>query len=661
MDIKLIKGIGDKTTSLLNKLNIFTTTDLVNYLPYRYDFIQKSDVSNLGQDDNIIIDGIVENYPNVFYINRKLDKMSFRLNTNNNIFNIQIFNRGFLKTKLLIGTKVTIIGKYDKLKNTIIASEILFLELTDKPMILPVYHLTNGITSKQINKIITNNISLEKINDILPNEISSKYNFINKEKAINIVHNPINNSELKKALDLLKYEELFIYMLKMNNLKNNIQKVTGLKRDIKKSQIEDFINKLPFELTIDQKKATYEIFDDLNSDIRMNRLVQGDVGSGKTIVSIIAIYMNYLSGYQSALMAPTEILAKQHFINLTNIFKDYNIKIELLTGKLKVSEKKKIYKRLKNNEIDILIGTHAIITNDIIYNNLGLVITDEQHRFGVAQRSNLKNKGITPDILYMSATPIPRTYALTIYGDMDVSNIKTMPAGRKEIITTLKKDDEIKEVLTSMLEVLKNNNQIYVVAPLVEESEKIELENSHELYEKMNKAFGKHYKVGLLHGKMKSLEKEEVMNRFKNNEIQILVSTTVIEVGIDVKNATMMVIFDANRFGLSTIHQLRGRVGRNDLQSYCILVTKKDTKRLQIMTKTSDGFKVSEEDFKLRGSGDLFGYKQSGDMIFKVADIKKDFDLLMQTKEDSSEFLSKNDLDNYPELNKYILKNDNVD
>ena len=458
---------------------------------------------------------------------------------------------------------------------------------------------------------------------------------------------------LKNAINHIKYEELFLFMLKMNELKRNRVKVIGIKKDVDKNNVLEFINNLPFKLTNDQLKVVDEIYNDLTSNIVMNRLVQGDVGSGKTIVSFIAIYINYLAGYQSALMAPTELLAYQHYLNIKNIFKDYNIKVELLTGKTK--NKKKLLEDLKNNKIDVLIGTHALIEDSVVFNNLGLVITDEQHRFGVNQRSNLKNKGINPDILYMSATPIPRTYALTIYGDMDVSSIKTMPSGRVPVKTYLKKNSEIKEVLTMMYEELKNKHQIYVIAPLIEESDKIDLENVYELEEKFNKAFKGIYKVGVLHGKMTKDEKDNVMESFKNNDIQILISTTVIEVGIDIPNATMMVIFDSYRFGLSQLHQLRGRVGRNSLQSYCILISDYEKERLDILTLTTDGFKISEEDFRLRGSGDLFGIRQSGDMSFRLADIKKDYNILIKAKEDANYILD--NIDNYPYLNKLI--NDN--
>ena len=429
-------------------------------------------------------------------------------------------------------------------------------------------------------------------------------------------------------------------MLKINRLRISRNKVDGVKRDIDKALVDEFINTLPFKLTEDQLKSVDDIYNDLTSNKRMNRLIEGDVGSGKTIVAFISLYINHLSGYQGVLMAPTEVLANQHY---NNIKKFMNINIEILTGSTKSKDKKDILKRLKNKEIDILIGTHSLFSDDVIYNNLGLVITDEQHRFGVNQRASLKNKGITPDILYLSATPIPRTYALTIYGDMDISIINTVPNGKKEIITILKKNSEIKDVLTMMLEELKKKHQIYVIAPLAEDSDNSDLESVNALSDKMNKALGKVANIGIMYGKMDTEDKDNVMNKFKNKELDILVSTTVIEVGVDVENATMIVIFDAERFGLSTLHQLRGRVGRNTLQSYCILVSDKDTERLNIMVNTNNGFKISEEDFKLRGSGDLFGVKQSGDMNFKLANIKRDFKLLLKAKEDSLEYLNSND------------------
>lgn len=655
-----IKGIGPKNRKLLNKLNIYNSDDLINYYPFRYEILEKSNIEELEDKGKVIIDGIVENSPKVYYISRKLDKMSFSLNTGSNLYSIVIFNRGFLKSKLVVGTEVTIIGTIDKKHHTITASDIRFGKLLN-PKIEPVYHTTYGLSGSMIHKYILNCLKESfDIEDYIPDELIEEYHFWDKKRSIIQLHNPTSKESLKCASVRMKYEELFLFMLKMNYLKNNKENKRGLERTIDYNVVKEFINKLPFTLTVDQLKSIDDIYHDLCDKKRMNRLLQGDVGSGKTIVAIISMYMNYLSGYQSALMAPTEILAIQHYQNIKKLFGE-DIKVGLLTGKLKVKEKKELLKKLENGDIDMIIGTHALISEDVKYKNLGLVITDEQHRFGVNQRGNLKNKGITPDILYMSATPIPRTYALTLYGDMDISNIKTIPSGKKEIITTLKKENEMKDVLTSMLNELKNNHQIYVISPLIEESEKIDLENIYALEEKMNKAFGKYYKIGVLHGKMSNEEKEVIMSKFQNNEIQILISTTVIEVGIDVKNATMIVIWDAFRYGLSTLHQLRGRVGRNDLQSYCILVSNRETERLKILTQTCDGFKISEEDFLLRGSGDLFGIKQSGDMIFKVADLKKDYKILLKAKEDSEKFLLNEGLEKYSKIRNLILSSMELD
>ena len=397
-----------------------------------------------------------------------------------------------------------------------------------------------------------------------------------------------------------------------------------------------------------------EILNDLESPTRMNRLLQGDVGSGKTIVSFIGMYANHLCGYQSALMAPTEILATQHYINLVKFLKGTKVNVALLTGSTPKKEKNEIYKGLSDGTISMVIGTHALIQDEVEYNNLGLVITDEQHRFGVHQRANLQNKGVKPDVLYMSATPIPRTYALTIFGDMDVSTIKEKPKGRQKIDTIVKKNSEIKDVLEMMYEELKNKHQIYVIAPLIEESENSDLTTVNELRDQMKLAFKDKYKIDIVHGKMSGGAKDIIMEQFKNNEVQILISTTVVEVGVDVPNATTMVIFDADRFGLSTLHQLRGRVGRGTSKSQCILISDSDTERLKIMEREDDGFVISEEDFKLRGHGDLFGTKQSGDMTFKIASIKNDYKILLQAKKDSKEYLENKDTDK-DELKKMLI------
>ena len=660
MQLQDIKGLGLTTIKYLNELGINNIDDLINYYPFRYEIIENTELKNIKDKEKIIIGGIIENIPSVFHFNRKLNKMTFHLNTKTFITNVTIFNRAFLKSKLKIGTAVTVIGKYDQKHNTITASDIKF-GLLEKPLIEPIYHSSFKISSSKISKIISLALNKITITNFLPESIINKYHFIAKEKAVKIAHNPQNKEQLKKALELLKYEELFMYMLKINYLKNAKKIDNGITRNVPYEKIENFIKKLPFELTKDQLISVKDIYNDLTQNKTMNRLLQGDVGSGKTIVSFLSLYINYLGGYQGALMAPTEILALQHYQNFQKLFP--NIKAALLTGKLTAKEKKETKKLIENGDANIIIGTHALISEDVTYHNLGLVITDEQHRFGVAQRGNLKNKGKTPDILYMSATPIPRTYALTLYGDMDISSIRSMPKGRKPVKTYVKTNKQIKDVLYMMLDQIKAHHQIYVIAPLIEESEKIDLENISKLEEKMTKAFGKICHIGVMHGKMKDEEKEKIMNDFKQNKIQILISTTVIEVGVDVANATMIVIFDSFRFGLSALHQLRGRVGRNDLESYCILISDKETKRLEILTKTNDGFKVSEEDFKLRGGGDIFGLRQSGDMNFKIANIKNDYDILLKAKEDANRFLKSGEynLEKYSYLKKQIITSTNLD
>ena len=641
MELKDIKGIGIKSLSLLNKLGIYTVEDLVTYYPVRYDILKQTDFNNLDDDMKVIVDGKVESIPLVIRIKAGLNKMNFRLASSDRIFGVSIFNRAFLKQNLSIGSSVIVVGKYDKIKNIITASDIKLGSLGTSVRIEPVYHLTSGITNKNISTYI--NIALlqlgKNVNDYIPDYLQERYHFVNKKIALNIIHNPSSIEKLKEVKIRLKYEELFEFMFKINYLKKENTKLDGIKRRILKKDITAIYKILPFDLTNDQKKVIEEIRNDMNSEKRMNRLLQGDVGSGKTIVSLIAMYMNTLSGYQSALMVPTEILAIQHYNNMKNLFGDLS-GIELLTGSTSKKEKVRIYEGLEDGSINIVIGTHALIQEGVNYHNLGLVVTDEQHRFGVNQRDNLKNKGLTPDVLYMSATPIPRTYALTIYGDMEVSTIKEMPKGRQEIATLLYKTEEITKVLNLMYKELQAGHQIYVIAPLIEESDNSNLTSVNELKNKMTDAFGKKYKIDLVHGKMNSNLKDEIMTNFSNGEVNILISTTVIEVGIDVKNASMMVIFDANRFGLSTLHQLRGRVGRGNIKSTCILISDQDTKRLEILKTINDGFKLSEEDFKLRGSGDLFGTKQSGDMTFKIANIKEDYKILLQANNDSLEFLN---------------------
>lgn len=648
-DLIKVKGIGPKTVQLFNKLNIYNIDDLVTHYPYRYDILRRDDLSKIDNNEQkIVVDGIIESSPILIRFKGGKNKLNFRFKTVNMVVGVSIFGRGFLKDNLRVGTKIIVVGKFDKKTNIITAHDIKFGLLGNKEKIESVYRLTSGLTMKTVaNSINTALMDFSSsITDNIPSYLIEKYNFLNKKTALNIVHNPPSYDKLKEASIRLKYEELFEFMFKINYSKMMHTDDTGIKKTARKS-ISAFIKKLPFTLTNDQLKSLDEIIKDLSSTKKMNRLLQGDVGCGKTIVSVLAMYYTYLCGFQSALMVPTEVLAFQHYKNIIDLFKDEDIKVTLLTGSTTKKDKKIIYEQLKNGEIDIVIGTHALIQEEVEYHNLGLVVTDEQQRFGVNQRANLKNKGLSPDVLYMSATPIPRTYALTIYGDMDISIINEKPKGRLPISTKVFNNSKMKEVYSLMKKELENNHQIYVISPLIEENESLDITNIYTLRDKMNIIFGNLYKIDIIHGKMKSKEKDEVMNKFKENKVNILISTTVIEVGVDVSNATMMVIFDANRFGLSTLHQLRGRVGRGSDESYCLLISNsEEQKRLEIMEKTNDGFEISEEDFKLRGSGDIFGTKQSGDMTFKIANLKNDYKILIQTKKDSYEYLSNDKYDN---------------
>ena len=656
-ELKDVKGVGPKALSLLNKIGIYTIEDLVTHYPFRYDILERGDLSKVEDGGKIIIDGKVESVPILMRFKAGLNKMNFRLVTQSGIVGVSIFNRAFLKSQLAVGSGITVIGKIDKGKNVITAADIKMGTLMSKAKIEPVYHCTNGLTNKNLSTYINMALLMygKEIKDYIPERYLKQYNFLNKKTALNIIHNPSTMEKLKEVTIRLKYEELFTFMFKINYLKlQNKKKNNGLVREFDDSKIEEFISSLPYKLTNDQLKAVQEIIDDLKSPNRMNRLLQGDVGSGKTIVAFIGMLANHYSGYQSALMAPTEILAIQHYNNLKNFLAGYNIEVALLTGSTTKKDKQEVYKGLKNGSISMVVGTHALIQEEVEYCNLGLVITDEQHRFGVHQRANLQNKGVRPDVLYMSATPIPRTYALTIFGDMDVSTIKERPKGRQKIDTVVMKNSQIKEALSMMYAELKEGHQVYVIAPLIEDSENSELATVCNLKDQMKLAFGDHYKIDIVHGKMASGAKEIIMKQFKDNEVQILISTTVVEVGVDVPNATTMVIFDADRFGLSTLHQLRGRVGRGTSKSKCILISDSDTERLKIMEKEDDGFVISEEDFKLRGHGDLFGTKQSGDMSFKIANVRQDYKILLQAKKDSKEYLLDKETDN-DELKQFLI------
>lgn len=648
-----IKGLGPKSILYLNELKIYDIKDLLEYYPYRYNVYKPNNISDAHDDETLLINGMIEPPIKVFFIKRNLNKLSFKLNTEKEIINVSIFNRAFLKKNMIVGKTISVIGKYNKKSNSLVASDIKMVPIL-KTTIEGVYHLNANIKRTNFKKIIETAVNNNFfVSSLVPSYLAEKYNFVSKMSAVREMHFPKSIEALKQAKIFLIYEELFAFMLKMNYLKmsrNNNNEIDSKMFDEKK--VNDFILSLPFKLTDDQLKAVEEIKCDFKSTSRMNRLILGDVGSGKTIVAFISLYMNYLAGFQGVLMAPTELLALQHYNNIISTFKNMNVNVCLLTSSTKKKDRLLILEDLKSGKCDILIGTHSVLNNEVVFKNIGLVITDEQHRFGVAQRKNLQYKGDMTDVLYLSATPIPRTLALTLFGDMDISQIKTKPANRKQIYTKLYKNNEIKSVLKLMLDEIKNNHQIYVVAPLIEDEEgSSSMENVISLKEKINVAFNGKVPLEVLHGKLSAKEKEQIMNDFKLGIIKILISTTVIEVGVDVKNATMMVVFNAERFGLATLHQLRGRIGRNDLESKCLLVSDYDTPRLKILEETNDGFLISEKDFELRGSGDLFGVRQSGDMSFKIANLASDFKILKQCDTDSKEFISNhlNEIKKFPE------------
>ena len=636
MDLKDVDLISFQNLKYLEKYNITTSKDLLEFYPYRYQVLNPSSLES--KDNLLTINAKIVSTPIITYLKSKLNVLRFKAIVNNQIINVSIFNRGFLKKNLTIDKEVILIGKYNDKLNSFTASEIKMGRLNNT-QIIPLYHNVKKIKNNTLEKYIKYLLENTTIVDELPSYLKEKYHLCSLKEAYQYIHFPKNKEELKEAQRRLIFEELFEFMLKMMFLKELNQTGKGISKEFDEKKVEKFLKDLPFTLTEDQQSAIKEGLHDLKDKKRMNRLLLGDVGSGKTIVATVLLYANFLSGYQGVFMAPTEILATQHFFNTHALFQACNVQVDLLVGSMSKKEKDNILKRVKNKEIDILIGTHAVLNENLHFANLGLVVTDEQHRFGVCQRENLQNKGDYPDMLFMSATPIPRTYALTLYGDMDTSIIKQKPHGRKDIITKVVLEKDLKEVLLNTLEEIKNGHQVYVVAPMIDENDENNLKNVYLLKEKFSLAYHEKVPIGILHGKMKKEEKNEVMNAFKNNQIKILISTTVVEVGVDVSNATVMIIFNAERFGLATLHQLRGRVGRSALQSYCYLICNEKKERLMVLEESNDGFYISEKDFEFRGEGDLFGIKQSGDMAFKIADLKRDYHILLVAKKEAEYFL----------------------
>lgn len=633
--------INENRIKLLNTMNIYSIRDLVLHFPYRYESIEETP---LIDNEKVVIEGVLIDEPKVFFKGR-LSRLSFQVLYHQEVYKVTLFNRHFLKKNMVKEMPLTIIGKYNSKTKSITASDLLLKPLSEASGITPIYSLKEGVTQKSFQGYVKKALTFYSghIQDEVPSALLIKHHLIHKELALNLIHFPSNNQDVKEALRYLKYEEFLRFQLTMQYIKLSRKDNLGIKKEFDINKLNEFIQQLPFKLTLDQQKAIDEVINDLQKEIMMYRFVQGDVGSGKTVVGAVGLYANYLAGYQGAMMAPTEILANQHFQSLSKLFKDTNIKIALLTGHLSNKEKQIIYTGLQTGSINIVIGTHALFQEKVIYQKLGLVITDEQHRFGVNQRKALKEKGKQVDFMVMSATPIPRTLAISLYGDMDVSTIKTMPSGRKPVITEVYKTHSMKPILARLKEYLASGGQCYVVCPLVEESEVIDSRDATSIYQGMKAYFKEQYQIGLLHGKMDDETKDTIMAAFKANEIQILVSTTVIEVGVDVSNANWIVIYNAERFGLSQIHQLRGRVGRGDQQGYCFLLSNSSNdeaiNRLEFLQDCHDGFEVSFYDLKQRGPGDILGNQQSGLPVFMVGDIFEDANILEVSRKDALELL----------------------
>ncbi|WHI61176.1 ATP-dependent DNA helicase RecG [Mammaliicoccus lentus] len=637
-----LKGVGPKSLQLLNELNIHTLEDLVLYLPTRYEDESVINLNEASDGDVVTVTGEVYSSPTVAFFGRNRSKLTCHMMINNIAVKVTFFNQPYLKKRLVMGETVTVKGKWEHKKQIITGQKVMAERQEGGNTLTPIYRLKEGLKQKQLNKYIEQALSLVDIDEWLSEDLISKYKLMSLKDVIPILHRPIEFDYLKMARRTFAFNELFLFQLKMkwlSKLEKEANKIEGLNYNVQ--DVKEFIDTLPFELTDAQKSSVNEIFRDLKAPIKMHRLLQGDVGSGKTVVAAIAIYAMFNANKQSALMVPTEILAEQHAISLDELFGG-RLNVALLTSSVKGKKRKLLLEQLRAGQVDILVGTHALIQDDVEFNDIGLVIIDEQHRFGVNQRKKLREKGADTNVLFMTATPIPRTLSISAFGEMDVSSIKQMPKGRKEIITSWAKHDEIDSVLNQLNSEIVKGRQAYVICPLIEESEALDVQNVTAIYEQLQLKF-RSEKVGLLHGKMTSDEKDHIMNRFSNNEIAILVSTTVVEVGVNVPNATFMIIYDADRFGLSTLHQLRGRVGRSNHQSYCTLVaspkTESGVERMHIMTESTDGFYLSERDLEMRGPGDFFGVKQSGLPDFRVANIVEDYRMLEVARDEASELV----------------------
>ncbi|WP_071459408.1 ATP-dependent DNA helicase RecG [Bacillus massilinigeriensis] len=641
--VNILKGIGSEIGETLHSMGIDTIGDLLGHFPYRYEDYTLKDLAEAKHEEKITVEGKVHGEPALVYYGRKKNRLTVRLLVGRYLILVVFFNQPYLKQKIHLNETITVTGKWDQHRQTISATEMKQGPGSESNLFEPIYTVKGKLSVKAIRRYIKQAFEQygEDIEEILPEELLLRYRLMKRKDAYRMMHFPQAPSDLKQARRRLVYEEFLLFQLKMQSLRKlERENSPGLSQTYDVAKIKRFTDNLPFPLTGAQKRVVNEILEDMKSPYRMNRLLQGDVGSGKTVVAAIALFASITSGFQGALMVPTEILAEQHAVSLEALLSPLGVKTAMLTSSVKGKKRKVILEELRSGEIHVIIGTHALIQDEVEFKRLGLVITDEQHRFGVEQRRVLREKGESPDVLFMTATPIPRTLAITVFGEMDVSVIDEMPAGRKSIETYWAKQEMLERVLTFMEKELRMGRQAYVITPLIEESDKLDVQNAIDVYQNLFLYFQNRFKVGLMHGRLPAEEKDSVMKAFSANEIQVLVSTTVVEVGVNVPNATLMLIYDAERFGLAQLHQLRGRVGRGSEQSYCILLADPKSEvgkeRMNIMTETNDGFVVSEKDLELRGPGEFFGRKQSGLPEFKVADMVHDYRALETARSDAS-------------------------
>lgn len=652
-DIRYLKGVGEKTARLYNKLGIFTVDDLIRHYPRKYlDYGNTVSVKDAPPDTPVFIKATMITPVKESMIRKGLTLYKCNFSDGETVIRVTIFNNKYLAKALRTFDDYILYGKVEKTFTSASMSSPQ-IERADKAEVHPVYPTTDKLSVKAISNSVRNALALVgKIPETLSDDILKKYDLVSLDFATRQIHFPTDEKNIEPARHRLIFDELLTLQLGLLKLKE--KDVKGNSCKIKKDFTNEFYSLLPFTPTGAQQRAVADCIEDMQSDRMMNRLIQGDVGSGKTAVAGAVIYTVIKNGAQAALMAPTEILATQHFESFKKLFASTDVRVALLTGSVKAGEKKEIKRALCNGEIDLIVGTHALIQNDVEFENLGLVCTDEQHRFGVQQRANLAMKGDNPHLMVMSATPIPRTLGLIIYGDLDISLLDELPPGRQEIRTDVVTSAYHKRIYKFIRDAVDRGEQAYIVCSLVDEGES-DLISAKEYADNLSKNEFVGYSVGLLHGKMKPAEKDRVMQSFAEGETQILVSTTVVEVGVDVPNATVMLIENADRFGLSQLHQLRGRVGRGKNKSYCILVSdnKSDSsrERLQVMKHTSNGFDIADYDLKSRGPGDFFGKRQHGLPDLKIADMLEDTETLRQCRECALKMLESDPrLDGYPEL-----------